>query len=333
MQVIALDRITDAQFAASLDARRRFDEEAEPGIPPMAEREWRARISPDCALHNSRHHHYAAMVGDQVVGLAHLSLRRSVLNAHVAACEVSGPDDARRVLLAEMCHVALDDGRTSLMADGLEGDVEDRFWTGLGLSHRFVERVSVLDVTAVDPHLMAKWAETRSERTAGIELVRWTGATPEEWVPQTRHATSAMRDAPLDDLDYTPEDVTVERLRTDEAALAEMGQELEVILAVDPSGRAAGITILEINLDRPAASWQSDTVVVPEFRQRGIGRWLKAEMWQQLRALRPEVTRLRTGNAASNAAMLSINVEMGFTPFVHWGVWQGDLADLQSRLG
>ncbi len=330
---MALDRITESDFQASLAARQRFDLEAEPDIPPMLAEEWRAAISPDCNLYNSRHHHYAAVDGKKVVGLGHLRLKKSTINGHIAGSEVNGNDDARKALLRVMVEVAVAADRTSLTADGVDNDRENRFWKSLGLTHRLTERVSQLDVTEVDPALMTNWIESRSERAADLELVRWTGRTPDEWVPPTLVALSAMRDAPIDDLDVTPEAVTVERLRIDEEALAEIGDELEVILAVDGDGQAAGITVLEINTLRPAASWQSDTVVVPEFRQRGIGRWLKAEMWQHIREARPEVARLRTGNATSNEPMLAINVAMGYRPSVLWGIWQGDIAELQDRLG
>ena len=55
-------------------------------------------------------------------------------------------------------------------------------------------------------------------------------------------------------------------------------------------------------------------------------------MWQRLRAAEPEVTALQTGNAASNAHMLAINIEMGFKPTHLMGCWQADLEVLETAL-
>ena len=82
----------------------------------------------------------------------------------------------------------------------------------------------------------------------------------------------------------------------------------------------------------PGRSWQWNTVVLPDHRGRGIGRWMKAVMWQRLRATEPDVTMLHTGNAASNANMLAINTEMGFQPTHLMGCWQADLDVLEAGL-
>ena len=104
------------------------------------------------------------------------------------------------------------------------------------------------------------------------------------------------------------------------------------VLAVTADGEAAGTTEVFVNRHRPAASWQWSTVVLPAHRGRRIGRWMKASMWQRLRATEPEVAWLQTGNAASNAHMLAINDEMGFKPTHLMGCWQADLDTLEAGL-
>ena len=125
-------------------------------------------------------------------------------------------------------------------------------------------------------------------------------------------------------------------VRAEIEARAARGLEYHGVLAVTAVGEAAGTTEVFVNRHRPAASWQWSTVVLPAHRGRGIGRWVKAAMWQRLRTTEPEVTALETGNAASNAHMLAINIEMGFQPTHLTGCWQAGIDTLEaniSRLG
>jgi hypothetical protein len=55
-------------------------------------------------------------------------------------------------------------------------------------------------------------------------------------------------------------------------------------------------------------------------------------MLDRLRVERPEVQRVRTGNAFSNAPMLAINDALGFEVIAVQTEWQVDAAALRSRL-
>jgi hypothetical protein len=61
--------------------------------------------------------------------------------------------------------------------------------------------------------------------------------------------------------------------------------------------------------------------------------WIKADMLCRLRAERPDMTEVITGNAASNAHMLQINTRLGFRPYRAGAEWQGEVGELVSRLG
>ncbi len=54
------------------------------------------------------------------------------------------------------------------------------------------------------------------------------------------------------------------------------------------------------------------TGVKDHHRGRGLGKWLKSEMMFFIKEKYPKATVLCTGNADSNAPMLSINNRMGF---------------------
>ena len=81
------------------------------------------------------------------------------------------------------------------------------------------------------------------------------------------------------------------------------------------------------------AEWRAlvmDVAIFTEYRNRGLARWLKAAMIEKIRRDRAEVTRVRTDNAHSNAAMLRINEEMGFRALKAWNIWQVGVSQAQA---
>ena len=98
------------------------------------------------------------------------------------------------------------------------------------------------------------------------------------------------------------------------------------------SGKFAGYTETVWNPNRPEILRQDMTGVFPEYRNRGLGRWLKAAMIDKVLKDRPQVKYIRTGNADSNAAMLKINNELGFQPYMASTLWQVELDQVMAYL-
>ena len=136
-----------------------------------------------------------------------------------------------------------------------------------------------------------------------------------------------------DDLDVEDFHITGEQLRQIEANLAAQHIERWTFYVQErATKKLAGYTELTFVPDRLAMANQGDTGVFPEFRGRGLGRWLKAAMLAKVLAERPSVQFVRTGNADSNAAMLKINREMGFRPYMSQTIWQIETAKVKAYL-
>jgi mycothiol synthase len=65
---------------------------------------------------------------------------------------------------------------------------------------------------------------------------------------------------------------------------------------------------------------------------RGRGKWLKAAMLLHLRVVHPDTVAIETGNAGSNAPMLSINHQLGFRLRRTETLYQVDRETLASRV-
>ena len=77
----------------------------------------------------------------------------------------------------------------------------------------------------------------------------------------------------------------------------------------------ASVFVNAFNPHEEGHAWQLFTGVDPSARGRGLGKWVKAAMLLRLHELHPELVHVTTDNAGSNAAMLGINVRLGFKPF------------------
>jgi ribosomal protein S18 acetylase RimI-like enzyme len=269
-----------------------------------------------------------AMIGSAVLWLPDLD------NQHLAMGNVTvHPHHRRRglgtALLREAVSVAAADGRSTLLVEADDGSAGEAFCRARGLRSVGRERQSLLRLADVD------WADVEAAATAahpGYRLVRWTDRCPDELIEQFAVAKTAMNDAPTDDIDVADRVYSAEVIRRDEEGRRTIGFTSWATVAVhEPSGAVAGLT--ELQLAKPPRAYQDDTAVVPAHRGSGLGLWVKTDMLCRLRAERPDMTEVITGNAASNEHMLRINTRLGYRPYRAMAEWQADVGELLSRLG
>ncbi len=323
------------ELAAVLELRRALEREQWPHDPELPEAELSARLA--CSNQHLRTVALVAWSGEEAVGIAEVELQ--YFDANRDRCEIEvevSPRHRRRgigvALARELLDVVARDGRRLTAGWGPVSDQADGFWSRLGAVLRFQEHANRLDVASVDPALMERWIDERRQRAGDLELVEWVGRCPDERLDAYTAMKVAMNDAPIGDLDYEPDALSREQVRSIEQSRIDKGREHWAIIVVDPAtGEAVAHTEVQVNAYRPAVSIQNDTVVVPAYRGRRIGRWIKAEMWQRLREHRPEVDILTTYNAGDNEYMLAINHAMGYRYIASYGGWQAETAAMAER--
>ena len=91
------------------------------------------------------------------------------------------------------------------------------------------------------------------------------------------------------------------------------------------TGELVGHTLVGVSVQHPWHAWQLDTSIVGRHRGHRLGLLVKAEMLCWLGEVEPQLHRLDTGNAASNAHMIGINETLGYQITARLIQWQRHL--------
>ena len=209
----------------------------------------------------------------------------------------------------------------------------EAFMRRLGAHMALADHTNQLDLRDLNRDLLRVWQERASERAADFEIGLWEGDLPEEEIEEIAVMFEAINLAPRGDLQMEDEHWTPAQIRQFEKAARARGNQTWMMYVRHKSSRKiAGWSDVAWNPNRPEILQQQGTAVFPEFQNRGLGRWLKAAMLEKVLRDRPQVRFVRTGNADSNAPMLKINTELGFTPFRSHYTWQVDTANVAEYL-
>lgn len=273
----------------------------------------------------------------RVVGSAELEMNRTKENRHLAWFDLSVLPEHRRqgigsALLRTVAEAARDDGRR-LLGTGTAITVPDgeAFLRWVGAQAGLTQEINQLAIRDVDPALLRAWQD-RAPAEA-FRLGFWEGPYPEADLAEVVAMHDVMNTAPRGDLDMEDFHWTPALIRDQEESMRKRGVERWTVYARHTStGRIAGFTEVGWNRNEPEILHQWGTGVFPEFRNHGLGRWLKAAMLAKVLAGRPQVKFVRTGNANSNAPMLNINHKLGFRLYNTITVWQVPVGRVLSSL-
>lgn len=279
---------------------------------------------------------YVGLAGGAPVasGFVSLPLRDNLTSAQV---DVEVLPDAQgrghgRAMLAHVEGVATGAGRTLLNCearwryehgtDGHEGDgsrdvaFAEAAGYALGLSdvQRWVD-------LPVDDALLERLAADSAPHHRDYELRSWAGPVPDEiaesWVALDSSLTT---EAPTGDLEVEAQDADVALLREYEVMVAEQGRTMYHTVALDGAGEVVAYTTIAHGRSRSAYQW--GTLVRRGHRGHRLGLAVKIANHRQVQAARPDLARISTYNAESNAHMIAVNELMGFRPVGRLGEFQ-----------
>lgn len=128
-------------------------------------------------------------------------------------------------------------------------------------------------------------------------------------------------DMPKDDLEFEDAKFTVERLDQRYEEWIRKKKYRSHIFAALKDGIPIAYTETLVKPYQPQVGEQMMTGVIPEFRGNQLGLTLKYQMLELLLS-KEKVEFWSTDNASSNKHMLKINLEMGYRPWLTFGLFQ-----------
>jgi GNAT superfamily N-acetyltransferase len=240
------------------------------------------------------------------------------------------PDHRRRGLARKLLAKAVE---ACGSADGLilQGWTMSRVPAGAAFAERIGAkpglrmRNSQLDLRTIDRALMQRWASIEPK---GYRIEFIDGETPDRLMGNVVTAIRAINTMPREDLQMEDWKITPDTVREWERMARARGQQHRIAIVIEEStGASAAFTQIFFDPRIPSILHQGGTATIQEHRGKGIGKWVKARMAQCALDELPEARYIRTDNAGTNAAMLAINVAMGFKPVWESVIWQIPLED------
>lgn len=318
----------DAAYERLWHFERQMRAEREPDAPELSLEVFiaRTRNLPSFLVVESR---TARGPDGAIVGWAQLAYLTTDENAHLGQIRIEVLPAARRAglgraLLGWAAGAAQATGRRLLISATMSSvPAGEAFAEAAGAKRALEDRISQLVLADVDRGLLRAWQERAHERAADFELIFWENEYPEEHLPAFAKLSEVMNSAPHGEVEIEAERWTPERLRDWLASRRSGGAEIWTLVARErSSGALAGFSEIVREPARPDILHQGATAVEPAYRNRGLGRWLKAAMLERVLRELPEARVIRTGNAEVNAPMLAINEALGFRPHLARSMWQ-----------
>lgn len=275
----------------------------------------------------------------EIVAQGNVALMRVEENKHVAQFDIAVQKEYRRQgigrqLLALVANACQEDNRRLLIVDTSDRIPEgEEFLTLLGAKKGLVGHVNQLRLSELDHSLVDHWLQNGKQNEPAFELGVWEGFYPEEQLGEIVQLLDLVNQQPLGELEIEDMHITPEQLLQIQEMDTARGNKRTTFYALEKeTGKFAGYTETIWNPNRPEILRQDMTGVYPQYRGKGLGRWLKAAMLDKVMKDYPQVKYIRTQNADMNAAMLKINNELGFQPYMAIATWQLEIENIHKYL-
>jgi GNAT superfamily N-acetyltransferase len=236
-----------------------------------------------------------------------------------------------RALLRHEGERAAAHGRTRFGASVTIGADGDAFARAVGARADLDEVRRVQYLREIAPGTVADLRASAEKAATGYSLVSWAGETPDEYCDGVAEVFNAFNDAPHG-ANEEPSHWDAQRIRerTGAAVRAGLIRRHSVAALSDATGEMAAYSEVIIDPGCPDWGFQQLTAVVKPHRGHRLGLLAKTAMLELLAAAEPQVERIATGNAATNAHMIAVNEQLGYRVVEPgWRAYEMNVADMR----
>jgi mycothiol synthase len=189
-----------------------------------------------------------------------------------------------------------------------------------------------LDLTTLDWKMVEEWALEGPVRSPDSNVEFFQDA-PDDIIEEYCKVYSEVgNQAPREELGVGDFLITPEVRRQYETYQKNVDVTWLTAITREPNGDISGLTEVLYRPSKDPLIYQDLTGVPKKYRGSGKGKWLKAVMLLEVKKRFPTVTSVVTGNATTNAPMLSINERLGFKVHKEAIVAQMKTEELEKHL-
>ncbi|MHA1983886.1 MAG: GNAT family N-acetyltransferase, partial [Candidatus Hodarchaeales archaeon] len=182
----------------------------------------------------------------------------------------------------------------------------------IGAEFALINSENRLSLGDVNWQMVENWIKEgkKDNPTTNFEYFR---RIPEKIIEKySRIYTEITQQIPVGELDHKGEVITPKYLRNREEEWKEFGIENLTLISIESDEKISGLTEMSFDPTEEEILTQGLTGVRKNYRERGLGKYLKAALLIEMKNKYPKSKIVSTTNAETNAQMRSINERMGF---------------------
>ena len=315
VEEVDLEGLSDEELEPFVDLFNAISREIRPRSVDFDVQELRLFLSSPGRV---RHRFAAFDQAGRVVGLGQASYSNDGSNPDILRCEIQVDDGHRRrgvgtALLTRIVGLAESLGRNQL--HGWHHDTVPAgaaFADAVGADAGLEYHMNVVRIADLDVAQLTEWSDLGPQRAPGYTVELIEGAWPEAMLDDIAHLYYVLeRDMPMAE-GVEPREWSADLVADMQEHYQRGTQSLSAVAIHNDSGRTVGLTQLIRRNTDPTTWIVTTTMVDPEHRGKGLGKWLKGTANLAALARWPGGIYQETGNAFTNDAMLAINRQMGF---------------------
>ena len=263
---------------------------------------------------------------NQVIGSVYLRIYEKKhpgyeSNKHMAFLHIVVTSEFRRkgigTSILRKVLVRLKKENKSIVQGGSQIESGKSFCVSLDGQKAMIEEESRLNFDNVDWNMIDEWRKEGKDRALGVTIENFERVPDQDIEDFCKLFTHTLNLIPKGELEWEGK-ITPEIRRESESRYVKLKTLRTTFVSKEEDGTISGLTETFLFNDRPTLLYQGLTGVKKEYQERGLGKWLKAEMLFYCREKLPNVKFVATDFALVNKPMIAINRKLGFKHYKTW---------------